>query len=204
MGLQRNSADMQNYIVVGLLDRRTGRPKEKLIVTIPEYGLFEVIKRISGQLRPWWRSAFSLKTIQGFSAYQCTSDNLEHHVSTTFQGSIRVEIDEFFQDYRQYPRDYGDHWMEFVRRHFNGGDDTSKKERYALQLVLRWSTTKIAIYGLTPILLSLAIGFWYQTTSGSDPNIVKQTAWAIATYIIAATARKFLGKGNIRALLIDA
>ncbi|KAG7284298.1 hypothetical protein NEMBOFW57_010667 [Staphylotrichum longicolle] len=57
----------------------------------------------------------------------------------------------------------------------------------ALSLVIKWSITKIAIYGFTPILLSLAIGFWFQYSQEGDRVAVVQTAWTISSFIIGAS-----------------
>jgi hypothetical protein len=52
---------------------------------------------------------------------------------------------------------------------------------------VKWSAAKIAIYGLTPILVSLAVGFWFQYSQEGDRIAVVQTAWTISSYIIGAS-----------------
>lgn len=50
-----------------------------------------------------------------------------------------------------------------------------------------WSTPKIIFWGSLPILLSLAIGFWYMCKPRDpceDHIAIVQTAWGIASYII--------------------
>ncbi|OCL10862.1 hypothetical protein AOQ84DRAFT_336800 [Glonium stellatum] len=149
---------VRNHIVVGIMDKRTGVPRERLVEDILNGQLFESIRRISRQLRPWWRRMLSLKSIQGFAIYECLPDHA-YHRSIELGHRTEPILTEFYHDYSRRNVLAELRWLPWIQEHFNQGDSNPDKRCYALQLVLRWSITKITVYGLTPMLLSLAIGF---------------------------------------------
>lgn len=55
----------------------------------------------------------------------------------------------------------------------------------SIELILGWSTTRIPIIVLTPVLLSLAIGLWLNSSDWTD-NTTIQTAWEMASYVATA------------------
>lgn len=61
-----------------------------------------------------------------------------------------------------------------------------REGRYSLRLMYDWSSYRLSTVVAIPILLSLAIGFWYMHGGG---DVV--TAWTIALYIVTAAAGKF-------------
>jgi hypothetical protein len=199
------------YLYVGMLNIKTGKPKEGRI-DLEKIGsdnklLYAILEK-KRELRPWWREAFSLKSIQAFSIYERTSTG-EIYFSVKLQGTNALHLGRFFR---------ACHSLEKAKKAEEGTPSPGKSDTdswknwlqdfaehdYRLQLVLRWSILKIAIYGMTPVLLSLAVLGWYQSTPGADSNIVKQTALAIATYIITATARKLPAISDVSALLMCA
>jgi membrane protein YdbS with pleckstrin-like domain len=54
--------------------------------------------------------------------------------------------------------------------------------RYSLQLDYEWSSYRLTTIVAIPLLLSLAIGFWYMSVG----DVV--TAWTLALYIVTAAA----------------
>lgn len=202
------------YVVVGLMNKRTGMPKE-VVSSISlanhegHWSVFPEIKAAIQQLRPWWKRVLSLKSIVAFSIYRCHPDEGYHEACEMLDESGRPSqggvLASFFTDYTHWAAspDKSDgrteevscRWGRWVRLNFNGADfeDTPPGQRpspyLSLELVLRWSPLKIAIYGLTPILLSLVVGFWYQFTQQGDPIAVAQAAWGISSFIVAASGR---------------
>ena len=81
-------------------------------------------------------------------------------------------------------------WDDWVFKHLNNSSKNPSEGKYSIEVLLSWSVLRLSGVTSIPVLLSLAIGLWYQTLAaenGSDPT---GTAWIIATYIITAGARK--------------
>lgn len=90
----------------------------------------------------------------------------------------------FYNEYKTLRQDIDNRWEDWIHANLNLKQLDPWAGKYALQLLLRWSVAKITLYGVTPILLSLATGFWYMTLSGDDRHTTTQTAWTISSYII--------------------
>ncbi len=74
-----------------------------------------------------------------------------------------------------------------MHKNLNDGKDNPLEGRYSLQLIYDWSSYRLSTVVALPLLLSLAIGFWYMNGQG---DVV--TAWTLALYIVTAAAGKFL------------
>lgn len=68
---------------------------------------------------------------------------------------------EFWRDFQTLDADHGDRWLDWIHENFNNDSTDPLQGRFALQLVVRWSPKKLVVWGVAPILLSLAIGFAY-------------------------------------------
>lgn len=192
------------YIVLGVIGNDESIPNEVILPAklddknLPEAkrkndeNLFKQIRKGIRKVRPFHRRFFSLKQISGFSLYECVPSRGYHRVPDLDDETKRT-LFEFWRDFRSLGTDYEDRWLKWVHLRFNNDSCDPEHGRFALQLVLRWSPTKLAIWGVLPILLSLAIGFGYmfKPRSGEDFLTFVQTAWAIASYIITAAACKF-------------
>jgi hypothetical protein len=103
---------------------------------------------------------------------------------------------ELFRDYDSGEPDYGDRWLNWIQQEFNMNRENPADGKYALQFVLRWSPSKVVMYGMAAIFLSLLIGFWYmyeQRWTGaeqSDIIAITQTAWTISSFILTAAGGK--------------
>jgi hypothetical protein len=200
------------YIVVGLMNKRTGIPKEvissmSLANHEAHWSVFPEIKAAIQQLQPWWKRALSLKSVGAFSIYQCYPDHGYHDACNIVDESGRPGhggiLASFFTDYTHWAANPGKFdprteeiscsWGKWVRLNFNSVDfeETQPGQKpspyQSLELVLRWSPLKIAVYGLSPILLSLLVGFWYQFSHEGDPVAIAQAAWGISSSILAAS-----------------
>jgi hypothetical protein len=173
-----------SYLVVGVMDRKTGVPIEVAVDKIAQNGLFNAIHSAVRKLRPWWKRIFSLKSVGSFSMYECLPAHA-YHLPVELDQQAELTLAELYHDFNRGRVDDNNRWLGWIQEHFNPGDTDAEKRCYALQLVLRWSIRKIVVYGLTPLMFSLAIGFWYQTTPGDDRHEVIQTAWSISSYILA-------------------
>lgn len=213
------------HLVVGVMSKKTGETREILMDDIVDERLFEKIRQAVRALRPWWKRALSLKSVQGFTLYRCYPGH-EYHEVMELDDKARAVLRELWHDYNRSRWDQAGRWLAWVQqqlnrgdfvtaRHLNSGlradnettsntnpmtDPPPENETNAvedprannapcltLSLVIKWSITKIAIYGFTPILLSLAIGFWFQYSQEGDRVAVVQTAWTISSFIIGAS-----------------
>lgn len=185
METQRRYA--HNHIVIGIMDKWTGVPRERLIEGIAHQHLFQAIRLASRQLRPWWKRVLSLKSIQGFAVYQCHPVHA-YHEAVDLDRQTELLLTELFHDYTRRNTLSELRWLPWIQQRFNHGDREPGKPCYALQLILRWSIAKIAVYGVTPIILSLAVGFWFQYAQEGDRIAIVQTAWTISSFIIGGAS----------------
>jgi hypothetical protein len=78
-----------------------------------------------------------------------------------------------------------------VFKHLNNSSKNPVEGRYSIEILLSWSVLRLSIVTSIPVLLSLAVGLWYQTLPAEDGSDPTGTAWIIATYIITAGACKY-------------
>jgi hypothetical protein len=177
----------RRYVVLGVMGNNESVPNEVMLPV--KENLFKQIRKGMGKVRPLHRRLLSLKHVSGFAFYECVPNQGYHRVPDMDNETKRTMI-EFWRDFRTLGTDYGDRWLDWVHTNFNNSSLDPKQGKFALQLVLQWSPLKLVVWGILPILLSLAVGFGYmfKPTPGEDFLIVVQTAWAIASYIVTAAA----------------
>jgi hypothetical protein len=78
-------------------------------------------------------------------------------------------------------------WTTWIEESLNEEDD---EHGFSIEIVLGWSPIRISIVVLTAVILSLAIGIWFQSRNPTD-LVTVQTAWGIATYIVTAGTCEF-------------
>jgi hypothetical protein len=180
------------YVVVGYMGNQTA-PRESLR-RIPEIdGLFRQIRKAYRHLRNPLRRVMSLKEVCGFGVYEC--DPVKgYHKEVEVDKDTQRTLAELWKSYRSHKLDYGGRWLMWIHEHFNNGSKSPEQGRYTLEFKLRWSAVKVIIWGILPVLLSLAVGFWYMYSDHGDIDevAVAEAAWVIATYIVTTSARKFL------------
>lgn len=152
--------------------------------------LFKELHKAASKLRPLPIRILSLKSESGFAIYECTKQGVHSLIQVDQTENI---LSDMFKDFNSGRRDINRKWLSFVHKELNNMESNPRLEKYSLQLVLSWSALKIVIWGSTPILLSLVIGFLYMFKShpGEDPVAIVQTAWGIFSYIVTAGARKY-------------
>jgi hypothetical protein len=209
----RSYLQQHPYIVVAIAGKDKNVPKEVILPVMRNEDLFKQIRKAKRQLRslPW--RLLSLKDVSSFGIYECHPREGYHSVLKICDETKRT-LTELYKEMQSGEPDYGSRWLVWIQRHFNNIPESTFKEifhknpdgrpstlgtvnaesgKYALQLILHWSMPKIVFWGFLPILLSLAIGFWYMyepRDPGEDPLAIVQTAWGIASYIITAGARE--------------
>ncbi|KAN0098279.1 hypothetical protein V8E51_013942 [Hyaloscypha variabilis] len=188
------------YLVVGILGRKTGMAREKIIVekngSQDSTDLFDTIRTAAWKIWPWYKRLFSLKSISGFSLYHCHADS-GYHSSIDIDDKTRLTLLEFYQDYQHLGADFDDRWKHWVHIRLNGGTVDPREGLYTLEFVLRWSITKIILYGSLPVIGSLAIGLGFMQRQmlnapdfGTELAVI-QTAWIIASYVVGAAGITF-------------
>ncbi|OIW24440.1 hypothetical protein CONLIGDRAFT_648597 [Coniochaeta ligniaria NRRL 30616] len=187
------------YIVVGIIYNDEAFPREVLLpiergseqpsVSRGKSILFKQIRKAERHLRPLWLRILSFKSVVGFSLYKC-DPIMSSHTVPSISNRTQRSLAEMYRDYRNNNRRTEEQWATWVHRNFNADSCTPKHGKYALQLVLGWSSTKLAVWGATSILLSLAIGIWYMArpAEGEDIVAVVQTAWSLASYVVTTAA----------------
>ncbi len=173
------------YVMVGLFNPETGTVKERLVGIRGRKDLFKSIHKGANYLRPFFLRILSLKEIGGFSLYRCHPTE-GYHTTVDLDSRTSLVLLQLFQEYSSSRYDFSARWKDWVFENLNCKSCNPVRGRYGLQLVLRWSTTKIVLYTSAPILLSLAVGLWYTLGhhAGADAYVVTQTAWTIASYIV--------------------
>lgn len=179
--------EMKGYIVVGLLDSKTGGVREQLERIVDDDGLFRSIRKAIKALRPLYIRVFSLKTVGGFGLYRCEPSG-DYHIPIDLDDQSSATFYELFSAYSSYDVDWESRWKTWVHEHLNGSSTDPQAGSYTLRLILRWSIVKLVVYTTIPVALSLAVGLWFMLVASKDLDdsytAVVQTAWSISSYII--------------------
>jgi len=166
-----------------------------MLVKLP--GPFKKIREASWKVWPLYKRLFSLKSISGFGLYHCHTDS-GHHSSIEMDDRTKQTLYEFYMDYNHDRTEMNDGWMNWIHNHLNHGSPNPTEGYYTLELLIRWSIIKIIIYGLLPVIGSLAIGVGYMQGRMPEADdfgthlVVIQTAWGISTYVVGAAGGKRL------------
>ncbi|KAI9644272.1 hypothetical protein NHQ30_007627 [Ciborinia camelliae] len=174
--------------------------------------LFPSLHRAEHRLRGY-RRFLSLKSLAGFGLYKCDIEAGAHvkvvlreeekMVLRRFYGAFRgrsgvrggvgrcawIPIPGVGRE--EWDEDVGRAWMGWVETNLNGGKEGSHGEgaggplegRWSLELVYDWCPYRLSAVVITPLLLSLIVGFWYMQERG---DVI--TAWTLALYIVTAAA----------------
>jgi len=199
------------YIALGILSRKTGLAREKITTRLETQKshdpLFSSIRKSSWKLWPLHKRLFSLKHISGFGLYHCHVDS-GYHSPVDVDDRTKQTLFEFYLDYKHSPPGMDHQWLEWIHEHLNSGDADPRNGKYTLELQLRWSITKILIYGLLPVLGSLVVGVAYMQVRmrraddfGAQLSVV-QTAWGIASYVVGAAGGKMYSMRGKERLMV--
>jgi hypothetical protein len=60
------------------------------------------------------------------------------------------------------PQDGMENWADYIHENFNGDIKGLGVHNLSIQLLLWWSVVNTVVMSLTPVILSLAIGIYYQ------------------------------------------
>lgn len=189
------------YVVLGNL-HDDHVPSEVMMRIRGAGQLFKIIHRAIWILRPFPRRYLSLKRVVDFCIYECDPITGSHR-TVELTGQTELALKELWRDFNQRKTDDGDRWRDWITANLNANSSDTVQGTLTLGLVLQWSPYKLAVWGLTPFLLSLAVGFWYSFTSqaNEDHVAIVQTGWTIASYIVTCGARKHNRRSSERTRL---
>ncbi|KAK1623701.1 hypothetical protein BDP81DRAFT_484658 [Colletotrichum phormii] len=161
------------YMVLGIFPCGQPNPVEKL-------------GRDIFRLRGFWKTLFSLRHVKRFRVYKCNAQNGTHErIDLDKNGAADLQL--LLHTYKQWrvPENIALAWADWIHQEFNNDSHAVLIGKYSLEIVLGWSVTRIVVVILTPVLLSLVIGLWFNSKDWTDLTTI-QTAWSIASYIVTA------------------
>jgi hypothetical protein len=159
--------------------------RESIANTGSKNSLFKAMREAIREVRPFYLRVFSLKTIGAFGLYSC-NHTTGAHIPIEISAQTRDTLLELFRDFSAHRQDYGGRWRHWVHAHLNANSRRERDGVFSLQVMMKWSITRIVVLTTSPVILSLVVGLWYMQKPGSDPYVVAQTAWTIASYIVTA------------------
>ncbi|KAK5226542.1 hypothetical protein LTR47_008999 [Exophiala xenobiotica] len=166
------------YVVVGFMGDESV-PKETLRRNPQSAKAFE--KSVS--------KSVIAQEVSGFGIYECDSSK-GYHREVELDKETHRALAELWRNFSGNKLDYEGRWLMWIHQHFNNGSKNPEMGRLTLEFKLRWSVYKVVFWGVVPILLSLAVGFWYMFSDHGevDDVAVAEAAWVISTYIITTSA----------------
>lgn len=87
-------------------------------------------------------------------------------------------------------------WANWIHFNLNAGSYDLLKGSYSVELILDWSAARISVVVLLPVLLSLAIGLWLNSSAWTDLATI-QTAWGTASYVVTAGGCRLSLRANL-------
>ena len=177
------------YLVIGIISAVDRQPAEALIFLrdTDKKKLFWKIRLAMIRLRGV-KYFFGLKSVAGFQLYKCLVPSGAHQ-RLELDSSARADLRLLKAAYKKLlsvPDEVNEKWAEWVFDCLDGRSmDVMNKHALSLEVVLGWSPSRISIAVLSPVFLSLIIGFWFNSRDWQDLSTI-QAAWGIASYIVTA------------------
>jgi len=212
-GLKRRSAvDWDGsirpiYVVAGIFQRGHTNPRERVVFVHKPEHLFRKLRWAVFRLRGLAGTFLSLKHVKQFKLYkvravsfgvgdqvvnypQCDAERGVHEaVELDKDGlaDLQLLVNAYKQWYTSTSTNYA--WADWIHCVLNNSSQSPQEGVYSLELVLDWSVTRISVVVILPVLLSLGIGIWLNSSDWTDLATI-QTAWGTASYIVTAGGRK--------------
>ncbi|KAK4165550.1 hypothetical protein QBC43DRAFT_315449 [Cladorrhinum sp. PSN259] len=174
------------YLVVGIFPRGQSNPRERVVfVEDPAYLLWS-LRWALFRLRGIRSTFFSLRHVQGLRLYKCDSHQGTHE-RVELDDNGKADLQLFLHAYsRWFNSSYATRaWAKWIHETLNSSSYDVVEGRYSLELVLDWSVTRISAVIMAPVLLSLAVGLWLNSSNWTDLDTI-QTAWGAASYVVTA------------------
>lgn len=174
------------YVVVSLFSAVDDQPRETVIHIKNGEHLFRDLRWAVFRLRGL-RYFVSLKSVRSFRLYKCLIPTGAHkHLELDKRASSDLKQSLAAYKSRWVPKRVNSGWATWIRECLNqNSTDILTDGAYSLEIVLGWSATRISLAVLVPVILSLAIGCWFNSRDWTDLATI-QTAWGVASYIATA------------------
>ncbi|KAH6865307.1 hypothetical protein BKA58DRAFT_242624 [Alternaria rosae] len=178
------------YLILGIFSRADNVPAEiRVEIHSPAY-LFTTLSWGIMRLRglEFW---FSLREVKQFRLYKCRWKNGQH-IQVPLTLKSERSLYQLWRTYSEWWRskDTGEQWTRWIHENINRGSneplDEDVEDHLSLEVVLGWSALRISAIVLMPVMLSLAIGLWFQWSNPKDLATI-QAAWSIASYVVTAS-----------------
>lgn len=83
----------------------------------------------------------------------------------------------------------GKGWTDWIYKTINNSSNDplvdTNGTAMSIEVVLGWSAFRISVVIVSPVLLSLVIGIWFNSRDWNDLTTI-QTAWGLASYVATA------------------
>ncbi|KAI1805572.1 hypothetical protein F4811DRAFT_569955 [Daldinia bambusicola] len=166
------------YLVIGIFPRGHANPQERVVFVRDPKKFLSQLRWAVFYLRGWTRSLFSLR--------HCGLERGTHE-SVALDSDGVADLGLLLDAYTHWRNSDNTAliWADWIHQVLNNSSHDVRKGSYSLELVLGWSAKRISAVVLLPVLLSLAIGIWLNSSNWSDLATI-QTAWGTASYIATA------------------
>ncbi len=178
------------YLVIGIISAVDRQPTEEIIFlrATDRKSLFWKMRLATIRLRGI-KYFFSLKSVTAFQLYRCVVPGGAHQqlvLDISAQADLRQLKAAYKKRFLSAPEEVNEKWADWVFDCLDGGSmDVMNEGAFSLEVVLGWSPTRISAAVLSPVVLSLIIGFWFNSRDWQDLSTI-QAAWGIASYIVTA------------------
>lgn len=177
------------YLVMGIISAVDRQPVERIMFLREKdfKNLFWKMRLETVRLRGL-RYFLSLKSVKAFRLYRCVTSTGAHK-QLELDSSALSDLKQLRAAYKKRPWPpavVNEEWARWVVDCLDGGSlDILNEDAYSLEIVLGWSPSRISIAVLSPVALSLIVGFWFNSRDWTDLATI-QTAWGVASYIATA------------------
>ncbi|KPM37516.1 hypothetical protein AK830_g9035 [Neonectria ditissima] len=170
-------------LVIGVFDLFDREPREIAIDITDGANLFWKLKWGTLRLRGIRAALLSLKSVRTIRLYkrQCFPQEGFHRRIILPAHAIE-DMRNLVTTYKMLHVSSGmsSDWADWITSNIN-------EENYALEIVFDWSPLRVSIALLMPMVLSLAIGLWFNSRDWTDLATI-QTAWGVASYVVTAAS----------------
>ena len=187
--------DAVAYVVIGIISPVDRQPVERIMfLRDADLDSFIWKMRLETIRLRGLKYFLSLKSVKAFRLYRCMTSTGAHR-QLELDSSALADLRQLRAAYKLLPwppRNVSRGWAEWVFDCLDGGSmDVLTKDAFSLEIVLGWSPSRISIALLSPVILSLVIGAWFNSRDWDDLATI-QTAWGVASYIATAGGCEYL------------
>ena len=187
--------DAVAYVVIGIISPVDRQPAERIMfLRDADLDSFIWKMRLETIRLRGLKYFLSLKSVKAFRLYRCMTATGAHR-QLELDNSALADLRQLKAAYKSLPwppRNVSRGWAEWVFDCLDGGSmDVLNENAFSLEVVLGWSPSRISIALLSPVILSLVIGAWFNSRDWDDLATI-QTAWGVVSYIATAGGCEYI------------